>query len=59
MKENNMVLEHNIKNWNEATDVIVIGSRFVNELSDCKTLSDQSLSIGHPCIGIAASKAVK
>ncbi|KUG04855.1 flavocytochrome c flavin subunit [hydrocarbon metagenome] len=37
----------------------VTGSRFVNELSDRKTLSDKLLSIGHPCIGIADAKAVK
>lgn len=37
----------------------VTGSRFVNELADRKTLSDKILSIGHPCIGIADSKAVK
>jgi flavocytochrome c len=35
------------------------GRRFVNELSDRKILSDQMLSIGHPCIGIADSRAVK
>ncbi|MFA9399165.1 MAG: flavocytochrome c [Clostridiaceae bacterium] len=35
------------------------GSRFVNELADRKTLSDKILSIDHPCIGIADSKAVK
>jgi flavocytochrome c len=35
------------------------GKRFVNELADRKILSDQLLSIGHPCIGIADSKAVK
>lgn len=34
------------------------GNRFVNELADRKTLSDALLSIGHPCIGIADSKAV-
>ncbi len=37
----------------------VTGKRFVNELADRKTLSDKLLSIGHPCIGIADSKAVK
>lgn len=37
----------------------VTGKRFVNELADRKILSDQLLSIGHPCIGIADSKAVK
>ena len=35
------------------------GKRFVNELADRKTLSDKILSIGHPCIGIADSIAVK
>jgi flavocytochrome c len=35
------------------------GERFVNELADRKVLSDQLLSIGHPCIGIADSRAVK
>lgn len=35
------------------------GSRFVNELSDRKTLSDKILAIGHPVIGIADAKAVK
>lgn len=35
------------------------GNRFINELSDRKTLSDKLLSIGHPCIGIADSKAVE
>ena len=34
------------------------GNRFINELADRKTLSDKILSIGHPCIGIADSKAV-
>jgi len=34
------------------------GKRFINELSDRKTLSDKLLSVGHPCIGIADSKAV-
>lgn len=37
----------------------VTGSRFVNELADRKTLSDWLLSIGHPCVGIADSEAVK
>lgn len=37
----------------------VSGHRFVNELSDRKTLSDLLLTIGHPCIGIADSRAVK
>jgi flavocytochrome c len=37
----------------------VTGKRFVNELADRKTLSDKLLSIGHPCIGIADSRAVK
>jgi flavocytochrome c len=36
----------------------VTGKRFVNELADRKTLSDKILSINHPCIGIADSKAV-
>ncbi len=36
----------------------VTGRRFVNELSDRKTLSDKILSSGHPCIGIADSKSV-
>ena len=35
------------------------GRRFVNELSDRKTLSDAILEIGHPAIGIADSKAVE
>ena len=35
------------------------GCRFVNELSDRKTLSDKMLFIGHPCIGLADAKAVK
>lgn len=35
------------------------GKRFVNELADRKIISDQLLSIGHPCIGIADSKALK
>jgi succinate dehydrogenase/fumarate reductase flavoprotein subunit len=35
------------------------GRRFVNELADRKTLSDHLLSIGHPCVGIADSRAVK
>lgn len=35
------------------------GKRFVNELADRKTLSDKLLSIGHPCVGIADSKAVR
>ena len=34
------------------------GKRFVNELSDRKTLSDKILEINHPCIGIADSTAV-
>lgn len=37
----------------------ITGCRFVNELSDRKTLSDKLLMIGHPCIGIADSKAVR
>ena len=37
----------------------VTGKRFVNELADRKTLSDKLLSIGHPCIGLADSKAVR
>jgi len=37
----------------------ITGNRFVNELADRKILSDKILSIGHPCIGIADSKAVK
>ncbi len=37
----------------------VTGCRFVNELSDRKTLSDKLLSIGHPCIGLADVKAVE
>jgi len=36
----------------------VTGDRIVNELADRKTLSDKILSIGHPCIGLADSKAV-
>jgi flavocytochrome c len=35
------------------------GKRFVNELGDRKQSSDVILRIGHPCIGIADSKAVK
>lgn len=35
------------------------GKRFVNELADRKTLSDQILTIGHPCVGIADQTAVK
>ncbi len=35
------------------------GCRFINELSDRKTLSDKLLLIGHPCVGLADSKAVK
>ena len=34
------------------------GKRFINELVDRKTLSDELLSIGHPCIGIADERAV-
>ena len=37
----------------------VTGRRFINELADRKTLSDKILSIGHPCVGIADSKAVE
>jgi len=37
----------------------VTGCRFVNELSDRKTLSDKLLSIGHPCVGLADGKAVE
>jgi len=35
------------------------GKRFANELSDRKTLSDALLEIGHPCVGIADSRAVE
>ena len=35
------------------------GRRFVNELGNRKTVSDAILAKGHPCIGIADSKAVK
>jgi len=35
------------------------GKRFINELSDRKTLSDALLEIGHPCVGIADNKAVE
>jgi flavocytochrome c len=35
------------------------GKRFVNELSDRKTLADALLEIGHPCVGIADSRAVE
>ena len=35
------------------------GKRFINELSDRKILSDALLDIGHPCVGIADSKAVE
>ncbi|HKK95074.1 MAG TPA: FAD-binding protein, partial [Anaerovoracaceae bacterium] len=34
------------------------GKRFINELVDRKILSDNLLSIGHPCIGIADERAV-
>ncbi len=34
------------------------GKRIVNELGDRKTVSDALLAIGHPCVGIADSKAV-
>jgi len=34
------------------------GKRIVNELGDRKTLSDAFLAVGHPCVGIADSKAV-
>ena len=37
----------------------VSGKRFVNELSDRKTVSDAILDKSHPCIGIADSKAVE
>lgn len=37
----------------------ITGRRFVNELADRKTISDKLLSIGHPCIGISDSTAVK
>ncbi|MBU3129319.1 flavocytochrome c [Clostridium tagluense] len=36
----------------------VTGGRFINELADRKILSDKILSVGHPCVGIADSKAV-
>ena len=35
------------------------GRRFINELADRKTVSDAILEKGHPCIGIADSKAVE
>jgi flavocytochrome c len=35
------------------------GKRFINELSDRKILSDALLKVGHPCIGIADSRAVQ
>jgi flavocytochrome c len=35
------------------------GNRFVNELSDRKTVADALLEIGHPCVGIADSRAVE
>lgn len=35
------------------------GRRFVNELGDRKIVSDALLSVGHPCVGIADSKAVR
>jgi flavocytochrome c len=35
------------------------GKRFVNELSDRKIFSDALLEIGHPCVGIADSRAVE
>ena len=34
------------------------GKRIVNELGDRKTVSDALLAAGHPCVGIADSKAV-
>jgi flavocytochrome c len=34
------------------------GKRIVNELADRKSLSDEILKVGQPCIGIADSKAV-
>jgi flavocytochrome c len=36
----------------------VTGKRIINELGDRKTLSDAFLAVGHPCVGIADSKAV-
>jgi flavocytochrome c len=35
------------------------GKRIVNELGDRKTVSDVLLDIGHPCVGIADSRAVQ
>ncbi len=35
------------------------GKRVVNELGDRRIISDKILNIGHPCIGIADSKAVE
>lgn len=35
------------------------GERFVNELSDRKTLADCILAVGHPCLGIADAAAVQ
>jgi flavocytochrome c len=35
------------------------GKRIVNELGDRKTLSDVFLAVGHPCVGIADSRAVE
>jgi flavocytochrome c len=35
------------------------GRRFVNELGDRKVVSDALLAVGHPCVGIADSKAVE
>ena len=35
------------------------GRRFINELGDRKTVSDALLAVGHPCVGIADSKAVE
>jgi len=35
------------------------GKRFVNELSDRKIFSDALLEIGHPCVGIADSRAIE
>jgi flavocytochrome c len=35
------------------------GHRFINELADRRSLADQLLTIGHPCIGLADAAAVE
>lgn len=34
------------------------GNRFINELADRRSLADQILAVGHPCIGLAEEAAV-